>query len=80
MAFGAEVIFLQNRYIEIFSKISADCSERAKTLSEIGISENFVFRKLIKEGVIRKCSNERYFLDRDSAYKFKRSFRRFLPF
>lgn len=90
---GVEVIiFLQNRCIKFFEEKGADSCEKALAFNEIEYTQNaivklllkpfvpFVIRKLLKYGVLNRCPNGKYFLDREAAYKFKRSFKRFLPF
>ncbi|QSZ26626.1 hypothetical protein ACETAC_06840 [Aceticella autotrophica] len=90
---GVEVIiFLQNRYIKFFEEKDAYSCEKALALNEIEYAKNaivklllkpfvpLVIRKLLKYGVLNRCPDGKYFLDREAAYKFKRSFKKFLPF
>lgn len=86
------IILLQNRCIKFFEEKRAYSCEKALALNEIEFAKNafvklflkpfvpIVIKKLLKYGVLKKCPSGKYFLDRESSYNFKRSFKRFLPF
>ena len=64
MNIGAIAIIAKtNRYIRIFRKAGADSPLRSINPSDHGIRQDFVFRKLVRQGIIVLDNNEKYYLD-----------------
>ena len=62
---SAAVIILakQKRYIRAFREANAIDESRAVTLSEICQKPSFIYQRLVKQGVIDRAGNDRYYLD-----------------
>jgi hypothetical protein len=64
---AGEVLILQNRYMRRFREAEAFTPERTVTLADIGERNSFVFRALVRRGVIVDAGGGRYYLDRERA-------------
>jgi hypothetical protein len=67
---AGEILVRQNRYLRRFQKAEAFTPDRAVTLADIRERSSFVFRGLVRRGVIVDAGNGRYYLDRERADEF----------
>ena len=64
MNFGAiPIIAKTNRYLRRFRKAGADSPQGSINPSDYGIRQDFVFRKLVRQGIFVLDNNEKYYLD-----------------
>ena len=65
------VIAVQLRkIISRFEQHDAFTPDRAVSPEEIGLSKNFIFRRLVTRGVLRETTTNRYCLDREKLADF----------
>jgi len=67
---AAVVIRKQNKYIKKFKGAGAVSEASAKTLKEIGIVEDFIFRSMVQRGVFIKTEEEKYYINCDISDRF----------
>lgn len=61
----------QNRYLQEFAQAGAVSAGSAKSLPELQLIDNRVFRFLVRNGVIQSAETERWFLDPTQADSFR---------
>jgi hypothetical protein len=66
------VVIKQNRYIRVFRNADALSMHTAKSLSELGIRESFIFGRMEKKGVFIRTANGKYFMNEDALAEFRR--------
>lgn len=67
---GEYVIIKQNEYIRKFKKAAASSPAAARTLEELRVRNNPIFRRLLAKGVFAEAGNDRYYIDLDQAAAF----------
>lgn len=68
---GIAVIARQNRILRTFEDRGAVSLDRGRTLSDLGIRDSFVFRRLVSAGAIREHDDGTFYLDREAAEAFR---------
>jgi hypothetical protein len=65
------VIAIQTKkIISRFAQREAFSPDRAVTPGELGINENFIFRRLVSRGVITEAGLGRYYINRENLEDF----------
>jgi hypothetical protein len=73
MDFGAIAIMVKTRrYIRKFRQAGADSLQRSINPSDHGIKNDFVFRKLVRQGILVEEKNEKYYLDENRYARIKK--------
>jgi hypothetical protein len=67
---AGEVVAKQNRYIRRFRESNAFAPEGAVSLADIRMRPSFVFRALLRRGVIVDAGGGKYYLDQDRTDAF----------
>ncbi|HSL21400.1 MAG TPA: hypothetical protein VK886_07690 [Vicinamibacterales bacterium] len=67
---GEAIIAKQNRYMRKFRERRAVSGDSAVTLAELGQRDSWVFRGLVKRGVIHNAGADRFYLDQQAADAF----------
>jgi hypothetical protein len=73
---GAVVVMQQNRLIRRFRDVEATETESARTLTEIGCRNSWVFRRMVARGVFIETADSRFYLDEDAKRRFVKRRRR----
>jgi hypothetical protein len=67
---SGEILAKQNRYIRRLRDADAYSADRAVSLADIRMRSSFVWRGLLRRGVVVDAGNGRYFLDREQTEVF----------
>jgi hypothetical protein len=73
---GAEVIHRQNKNIDLFNEHGAVDAGHAVAISEIGVRNSYIFRRMVGRGVFINCGDGRYYIDNNVVPLFKSNRRR----
>ncbi len=66
---SSSLIAAQEKFAEKFRRSGATIPVRARKLSEIGIKDSPVFRKLVSKGIILEANKGRYYMDINKSKK-----------
>lgn len=70
---AATIILAQmNRYVRLFREENATTPERAIIPQEYGIRNSFAFQKLVRQGILIRVNNERYYLDEEKELVYRK--------
>jgi len=61
------ILALQKRLVRKFQEAGATRPRQAAPLPDLGVRRSFVFKKLLKKGILREAEGERYYLDEEAA-------------
>lgn len=67
---GEYIIIKQNEYIRKFKKADATGPASARSLDELRVRNNHIFRGLQRRGVFAEAGEGRYYIDLDQAAEF----------
>lgn len=76
MSGGESIIIKQHLMIRKFRKAEAFDASRAKTLAELKIRSNWIFRRMADRGVFVEAGDGRYYIDQEEARTFQSHQRR----
>jgi hypothetical protein len=75
MSGASTIIHKQSKYIKLFNKIGAINEEHSIKLDEIGIRKSYLFNRMIYRGIFIECENGKFYIDNESALRFKTNMR-----
>lgn len=73
---AAAIAAKERRIVDRFRDIGATSASRARTIHDVGISENAGFRRLRRNEVIRQAGPELFYLDEEVWVAVRRTRRR----
>lgn len=62
MSAAAVILLKRSKYLRAFRDANATSPATAKTLAQIGVSDSFLFRRLVSRGVLVALPDGRYYL------------------
>ena len=65
------IVHRQNRCLRAFREAGATAPESARSAGELGLKASFVFRGLVKRGVLVALPDGRHYLDLDQEQSFR---------
>lgn len=81
MSGGAVILIRQKRYVRCFRAAGAVEPARGRTLAELGVRSNWIFRHMARHGVFVQAPTGRWYLDEDAYRRFvARRYRRMAIF
>lgn len=66
----------RNRIMRCFAKAGAVSPERAETLEQLGITNGHIVRRMVKGGVLKETTDNRFWLDQAADAAFQRRARK----
>lgn len=72
MSGGAIIVRRQNSYMRAFRKAGAISPDTAQSLDALGLSESWIFDRMVKRGVFVSASDGRWYINEFAASAFIR--------
>ena len=66
------IMVITNNILNAFKKNDALSPDRARTKAELHIRSRWIFSNLVRKGVIRKVSGDRYYVDLQAQERYLR--------
>jgi hypothetical protein len=79
-ATGAIVAAQFRKIVRSFQTREAFSSSTARTKEELGVRQNFIFRRLVRKGVIIESGNDKFHLDRNRLDQYLQMRRKIVQF
>ncbi len=73
-------ISAKHRIIRHFQDNKATSAEKARSIKDLKIRRNLIFRRLIREGIVKSTQDDKYYLDLKAFESVSAQKRRFVIF